>query len=179
MTNAEFAILNLISELPRHGYDIEKIIIERGMRDWTEIGFSSIYYLLNKLEKEGLIISQTEQQAGRGSARKVYHITSIGTETCKKKTLEVLSTPYRCYPPILLGLANLSSVKKTNAINALTKYCDGLSERLEYLLRRREEQSPHPLFVDSMFTYSITMIEAEKKLIESFIQKLEGKNDKD
>ncbi|HGY54176.1 MAG TPA: PadR family transcriptional regulator [Caldithrix abyssi] len=179
MTNAEFAILSLVSELPRHGYDIEKIIIERGMRDWTEIGFSSIYYLLNKLEKEGLIISQTEQQPGRGPARKVYYITSFGKETCKKKTLEVLSTPHRCYPPILLGLANLSSIKKTNAINALTKYCDGLSERLQYLRSRREEQSPHPLFVDFMFTYSITMIEAEKKLIESFIQNLEEKNDQD
>ena len=45
MTNAEFAILSLIFELPRHGYEIEKTIEKRGMREWTEIGFSSIYYL--------------------------------------------------------------------------------------------------------------------------------------
>jgi len=179
MTNAEFAILNLISELPRHGYDIEKIIIERGMRDWTEIGFSSIYYLLNKLEKEGLIVGRTEQQAGRGPARKVYHITPMGKETCREKLLEVLSTPYRCYSPILLGLANLYSVKKIDAINALRKYCDGLSERLNHLQGRYEEQSPFPLNVDSMFTYSLTMIETEKKLIEGLIQKLEKEDDKD
>ncbi|MFL7891509.1 MAG: PadR family transcriptional regulator, partial [Anaerolineales bacterium] len=48
MTNAELAILSLIAEQPRHGYDIEQAIVARGMRDWTEIGFSSIYYLLNK-----------------------------------------------------------------------------------------------------------------------------------
>ena len=50
MTNPELAILSLIAEKPRHGYDIEQVIEARGMREWTEIGFSSIYYLLNKLE---------------------------------------------------------------------------------------------------------------------------------
>ena len=56
MTNAELAILSLVAEEPRHGYDIEQVIEARGMRDWTEIGFSSIYYLLKKLEKSGLTL---------------------------------------------------------------------------------------------------------------------------
>jgi DNA-binding PadR family transcriptional regulator len=47
--------LTLVAERPRHGYEIERVIEERGMREWTEIGFSSIYYLLKKLEREGLI----------------------------------------------------------------------------------------------------------------------------
>ena len=44
MTNAELAVLSLVVEAPRHGYEIEQAIAERGMREWTEIGFSSIYY---------------------------------------------------------------------------------------------------------------------------------------
>jgi DNA-binding PadR family transcriptional regulator len=55
MTNAETAILTLLAEQPRYGYEIEQIIAERGMREWTEIGFSSIYNLLKKLEREGLV----------------------------------------------------------------------------------------------------------------------------
>ncbi len=51
MTPAELAILSLLAEQPRHGYGIEQVIDERGMREWTAIGFSSIYYLLNKLEQ--------------------------------------------------------------------------------------------------------------------------------
>ena len=62
MTNAELAILSLIAEQPRHGYDIEQIIEARGMREWTEIGFSSIYYLPNKLEKAGLVESQLQHR---------------------------------------------------------------------------------------------------------------------
>ena len=44
--------------------EIEHVIEERGMRDWTEIGFSSIYYLLKKLEKEGLIAGRLEEVFG-------------------------------------------------------------------------------------------------------------------
>jgi len=177
MTNAEFAILSLIFELPRHGYEIEKTIEERGMREWTEIGFSSIYYLLNKLEKEGLIKGRTKQQAGRGPARKVYHITTAGKEACRKETLEVLSTPHRCYPPMLLGLANLSDVAN-KSVDALKKYRDRLSERLVHIHERREMQIPLPYLVDAMFDYSFMIIEAEKKWIEKFIQKLEEENGK-
>ena len=72
MTNAELAILSLIAETPRHGYDIEQTIENRGMREWTEIGFSSIYYLLNKLEKTGFVGSELIATHGRGSARRVW-----------------------------------------------------------------------------------------------------------
>ena len=58
MTNTELAILGLIAEQPRHGYQIEQVIEERGMRNWTEIGFSSIYYLLKKLEKAGYVYGE-------------------------------------------------------------------------------------------------------------------------
>jgi len=68
MTNAELAILSLIAQQPRHGYEIEQVIEERGMRDWTEVGFSSIYYLLNKLEKDSLIEGHVESHVGQGPA---------------------------------------------------------------------------------------------------------------
>jgi DNA-binding PadR family transcriptional regulator len=78
MTNAELAILSLIVEKPRHGYELEVVIEQRGMREWTEVGFSSIYYLLKKLEKEGLVVGRLEQLPGRGPARKVYQATPAG-----------------------------------------------------------------------------------------------------
>jgi DNA-binding PadR family transcriptional regulator len=70
MTNAELVLLNLIAEQPRHGYDIEQAIEERGMREWTEIGFSSIYYMLRKLRREKLIEGKLEETSS-GPARKV------------------------------------------------------------------------------------------------------------
>ena len=173
MTSAEFAILSLIAESPRHGYEIEHIIEERGMREWTEVGFSSIYYLLKKLEQKNLITSRTEISAGRGPARKVYRITVKGENTCHDATLETLETPHRCYPPLQLGLANLPSVPASVALDALKKHHIGLIERLIHIQTRRKAQQPLPFFVEAMFDHSLTMVEAEKRWIEKFIHKME------
>ena len=50
----EELILGILAEQPHHGYQIEKLIVDRGMRKWTDVGFSSIYYVLEKLEKNEL-----------------------------------------------------------------------------------------------------------------------------
>ena len=84
MTNAELAILSLVAEAPRHGYEIEQIIEERGMREWTEIGFSSIYYLLKKLEKVDCVESELILTQGRGKARRVYQITAEDLWHCAR-----------------------------------------------------------------------------------------------
>ena len=122
MTNAELAILNLIAEQPRHGYDIEQVIEERGMREWTEIGFSSIYYLLNKLEKAGMIKSQLFQPAGKGPARKVYSITRLGYQAQTEATIAALSTPQSGSSSFLLGLSSSPSLSKEHLITALGSY---------------------------------------------------------
>ena len=55
LTLSEQLLLGILAEKDYHGYDIEKVIKERGMRQWTGIGFSSIYYLLNRLEQNQLV----------------------------------------------------------------------------------------------------------------------------
>ena len=85
-TQSELALLSLLAEQPYHGYELEHVIEARGMREWTEIGFSSIYYLLKKLEGDGWIESRLEE-GGRGPARKVYAITSGGREQLRAAIL--------------------------------------------------------------------------------------------
>ena len=109
MTNAELAILSLVAEQPMHGYQIEQVIEQRGMREWTEIGFSSIYYLLKKLEGKKLVEGQLEETE-RGPARKVYHITQAGECALPTAMIEALSEPQRQYSNFPLGLGNLPVV---------------------------------------------------------------------
>jgi len=172
MTNAELAILSLIAEQPRHGYEIEQVIEERGMREWTEIGFSSIYYLLKKLEREGLIEGQLEE-AERGPARKVYHLTLAGREALRAGVLNALSVPRHCYPPFQLGLASLPGIPPAEALAALQKYHDTLITRLAHVQVNWESKRPLPYFIDAMFDHSVTMIRAEMEWITQFISQLE------
>jgi DNA-binding PadR family transcriptional regulator len=178
LTNAESAILSLVAETPRHGYEIEQVIEKRGMRDWTEVGFSSIYYLLKKLEKDGLVEGQLEQ-AERGPARKVYRPTQAGWEALRDGVLEALSVPQPCYSPLQLGLANLPGIPPDEAIAALQQYRDALITRRDYAQARWDAQKPLPYFVEAMFDYSVTMLKAEIAWIEKFIEKVEANDGQD
>ena len=173
MTNAELAILSLVVEKPRHGYEIEQVIEERGMREWTEVGFSSIYYVLKKLESAGLVHGRLEQQAGRGPARKVYAVVDAGRAAWHEATIEALSTPQRCYTPFQLGLANLPGLTMGECVTAVRQYRDRLAQQRDHVRARcQEEGETAPLHVKAMFDLSLTLIEAELGWIEVFIDEL-------
>jgi DNA-binding PadR family transcriptional regulator len=173
MTNSEFAILSLVAEQPRYGYEIEGVIEMRGMRDWTDVGFSSIYYLLNKLEKNGLIESRLDPGSGRGPSRKVYHLTSRGQQAWHAAQLEALSVPQPCHPALQIGLSNLPAVDPHEAASALQKYHARLQELLAYLQQRQKKQTPLPVHVNAMFDLSLRLLQTEADWIAGFIQQLE------
>ena len=57
-TNNEIVILGLLAEEPKHGYQLEQDMEQSGMHNWPGIGFSSVYYILNKIEKNGWLTSK-------------------------------------------------------------------------------------------------------------------------
>ena len=174
MTNAELAILSLIVEKSRHGYEIDQVIKEREMRNWTEVGFSSIYYILNKLEKKGLVEGQLEKPTGKGPARKVYHITAAGLEAYHEATLDAISTPVPPYSAFLLGLSNLQGIPTEDSLAALNQYRRKMSERADHLRSRWAAAKAGVHFsVNALFDYSMTLIDAELSWITDFIHQLE------
>ncbi len=176
MTNAELAILSLVAETPRHGYQIEEVIEERGMREWTEIGFSSIYYLLKKLERDGLLVSELIPTQGRGKARRIYTLTENGRASLLDSTQEALSVPQQCRPALLLGLANLPIVPADQAQKAFEAYKESIEEKLAQVKAKAEGQSPLPSHVQLLFEHSIMMLEAEKAWVEKAIRNQETGN---
>ena len=176
MTNAELAILGLIQEEPRHGYDIEQVIEERGMRDWAEVAFSSIYYILRKLEKRGLIRSQIGKGPGKGPARKTYHISGLGREAWQEATLTALATPATGSDPFLLGLAGVDRISAVEILPALRKHLQTLQIRREEIqLKWSEEGQDNPLNLDAVFDYSAAKLDMRIKWLEEFI----GKQDRE
>jgi DNA-binding PadR family transcriptional regulator len=175
MTNAELAILSLVAEEPRHGYQIEQVIEERGMRDWTEVGFSSIYYLLKKLERKGLVESELTE-AERGPARKVYQATHAGREAYRAAVLDALTVPRRWTSTLLLGLASLPLIPPVETVAALRQYRDAQAARRDHVRARRERQQPLPHFIEALFDYSVTMIQAEIAWVEKLMQEMEERH---
>jgi DNA-binding PadR family transcriptional regulator len=178
MTNAELAVLSLVAQQPRHGYQIEQVIEERGMRRWTEIGFSSIYFLLKKLEHGGFIEGRLEK-AERGPARKVYHATKTGQQAFHAAIIEVLSVPQPSPRPLMLGLANLPSLSTEEALTALSQYGKHLKEKMEILRTALEsKQHAHPYFIDAMFELGLMVMQAELEWVEKFTKQIEERSQK-
>ena len=173
MTNAELAVLSLLSEEPGHGYELEAKIEARGMRDWTEIGFSSIYAILKKLEKAGWVEAEQARSVGQGAPRKVFRITAAGRQAQLSAVLEALTTPGRPNASLLLGLSNLPILPRDQALEALGQYRAALEERIQQLLTRADAQQPLPDFVAAMFDYSTTMIATELAWLNEYMQKME------
>jgi len=172
MTNAELAVLSLVVERPRHGYDIERLIVQRGMRAWTDVGFSSIYYLLGKMAKAGLVVARQGESGKRGPVRRVYAATPAGFSAWREASLEALSVP-ATRSPFSLGLSNLAGLPPEDALVALQGFGAQLDERLAGVRAKRESQQPLEWFVTELFDYSETMIEAEMAWVDGLIGRLE------
>lgn len=176
MTNAEFVVLSLIMEQERYGYEIEQVIEERGMREWTEIGFSSIYYLLRKLEKENLIVGRIETTTGHGPARKVYSVTAEGKRACQQATMDAIAKDHRSYPPILIGINNLNQINNADALNAARQHHAIVAARLENV-KTRAEHSVLPEDVKLLFEYSEMALQAELDWTNHLIDFLEKRSE--
>jgi len=180
VTNAEVAILSLVAEQPRHGYEIEVVIEERGMREWTEVGFSSIYYVLKKLEARGFVERTASGDESRGPARVTYRATPAGYAALREATIAALSAPQSGNSPFLLGLANLPVLSPAEVREALSRYRTALeAKRRDLEVRRSREGSHAPLFVTAMFDRSLALISAELEWLAAFESQYVREEDSD
>ncbi|MDO9044483.1 MAG: PadR family transcriptional regulator, partial [Methanobacteriaceae archaeon] len=106
ISDIEAAILGLLYEHHHYAYRLEQIIKKRGMRNWADIGFSSIYYVLKRLEEKELVESKMRTAEGKPS-RKVYTITEEGQQAMQEKVQEILSENKKQIYSFDLGMANI------------------------------------------------------------------------
>ena len=173
VTDAELAVMSLLAEKPMHGYQIEQIIEERGMRDWTNIGFSSIYYILEKLRKIDWLESVLEYGEGKGPARQIYSLTTTGRVAWKKAAINALSNPCRSNSNFQLGLSNLLHLEKSQIIPALEKYVKKLEQKYQQVSEKLTDQGEDlPWNASAMFDLSLAQIKTELDWVKAFIDKV-------
>jgi DNA-binding PadR family transcriptional regulator len=164
-------LLGLLSEGPRHAYDLEHLIETRQMRSWTEIGFSSIYAVLKRLERQEFVRSRREPSP-HGPARRVYRVTSAGQTALRLAVEQALAVPGPTPPPLLLGLAYLPALSRPRALAALTRYHLALTDRQVEMDRRRQRAHPLPDFIEALFAYSLEMVRAERQAVSRLVRRL-------
>jgi DNA-binding PadR family transcriptional regulator len=162
ISDIEVAILGLLYEEPQYGYQLEKTIEGWGMRNWTQIGFSSIYYVLKKLEKKELVKSRLEKVEGKPS-RKVFTITDLGREIMKEKLTDLLSWNKKLISPFDLGIAYLNYLEPQEVIDCLENYVKSAEGRIKFMESsvKTQEELGAPYYVVALFSRPLANLKTE------------------
>src|SRR5688500_20133189 len=76
--STEMLIMAMVEERPRHGYEIGQLIEQRS-GGVLQLHIASLYPLLYRLEKRGLVEVRRVEQAGE-RGRRLYPLTCAGGE---------------------------------------------------------------------------------------------------
>jgi DNA-binding PadR family transcriptional regulator len=166
-----FIVLSILSEGEVHGYDLEKMVFNRGFRFWTQLGRSSIYNSLRMLEKSGLV--KTKLQEGGGPTRKVFAITKPGLQTLKKEGYKHLANPAHWRSEIDLGIYALPLLDQPDRQKAISETLERLQERVEFINERLKWCRDRKLELPALtFERTAVMLEAEIQWLKNTFKKI-------
>jgi DNA-binding PadR family transcriptional regulator len=176
LTQIEIILLALLYEEDRYGYEIESVIEERNMRNWTKIGFSSIYNSLKNLEKKGLIGSRYEEEYG-SPARKVYFVSDTAKEYVLETIKSILQSPRRVYRDFSIGIAFSDFLTREEVYECLIKYREGLEKRQELILQnyKKDPTVLNKIHLKALFTHPLKLIGAEIEWINDILEEIKEK----
>ena len=164
-SDADIVLLSLLAEQPRHGYDLDRVIEQRGYRQWTSLAFSSVYYLLKRLSERGLL----EPDEGSQGRRTVFRVTEAGRRELRQAAGERVLAPAPPSAGVLPALNAYSRLDDPALAALLARRAEALLGRLDELRALRAQvDEEHAL---AIFDYEILRQEADLAWTRSLLKK--------
>ncbi len=173
ISNAEAALLGLLSEGPMYPYQIEQEVQYRDMRSWTELSMSSIYKLLNNLEKKGLV-DRSNEISPENRLRKLFSISAAGRKALQGKLERLLSEPERVRWQFDIGTYNCDLLPPKAVRKALKEYRKGLEKNVKCYeeLQQFLQDSGCPGHRLGLATRQVYLLKAEIAWVDDFVAQL-------
>jgi len=168
MTRLELTILGIVREKPRHAYDVEKVIVEKGIRDRLNIGFSTIYSTLKKMEKNSWLESQYKPQE-RLPGRRVYTITYKGRQLLVEELRKALSLPKREQSLLEIGLSFGEYLSQEEMKEALSLYDSELSRLIQTKIGEITHLNNPSVIERALIMRTLSLWQAERKWIRELL----------
>ena len=170
----EYILLGLIREEPAHGYALyEKLRSTKELTLIWQVKRSKLYYLLDKLESDGLLVSSITSKSPYPD-RKVYQITNQGIEILEKWMYSpVLSSRY-------VRLAFLSKLffvltqNREQAAALVGKQIEVCQGWLDNLKRQHKNLEKTEYINSQVFLFRIGLIEAMLELLKKLRETIPG-----
>lgn len=170
-SDADIVVLSLLAERPRHGYDLDRVIEQRGYRQWTSLAFSSVYYLLKRLSERGLL----EPDEGTQGRRTVFRVTEAGRRELRQAAGERVLAPAPPSAGVLPALNAYSRLDDPALAALLARRAEALFGRLDELRALRAQvDEEHAL---AIFDYEILRQEADLAWTRSLLKKADSDED--
>ena len=169
-------ILGLLQRFgPQHGYQIKKIIAGQ-LADFTQIKLPTIYYHLEKMEADGLLIANREKPGNRPE-KTIYAITDQGIMAFKNIIARLLKFEYRPTFPSD-GVFYFSDHIETAEISKhLAAYIDRLNKAISNIKKHKQEMMPfvpveYRTMVNIIFNHHERHYQAELEWAEETLNSL-------
>lgn len=158
-TPNEFLLLTLLAEGSATGYDLERKVRERRLREWTTLGMSGLYYLLEGMKRRGWVAVRRAPGL-RGPARRVASLTARGRRELRRSVRSAFAEG-----AVDLALMNLHRTGPGEMTALLEGYAKDLELRLREARRARREVPRHrwSAAADLIFDRHEALLEAEGK----------------
>jgi len=131
-------LMGLLMRGPNHGYNLRKII-EEELSTLINVDNTSIYYTLNKLEKQGLVTHDTISDTKRPQ-KNLYTLSEKGKKEFKELLLTNMSNNKRPLLNIDISLYFIDMIDRNEAIEQLTSRTKEL-RKLIFLIKTQEKNA--------------------------------------
>ena len=104
-TTPDLVVLALLAERPMHGYELNRELERREVRDWAGISRPQVYYSLHKLKRARLIEPAGPRSRKGSIKRQVFSLTEAGRGALSDALERPSWATQRIPPPFLTWLA--------------------------------------------------------------------------
>ena len=109
------AVMALLYERAMHPYEMVSVMRERGKHESVRLRYSSLYSVVEALDREGLIEPRETVREGRRPERTVYGLTGGGRAEFLTWLRELLREPAKEYTQFAAGLSFIAALPPVEA----------------------------------------------------------------
>ena len=169
------AVLALLYERPMHPYEMVTTMRERGKHESVKLRYSSLYSVVEALERAGLILPKETERAGRRPERTVYALTEAGQAEFLAWLRELVRVPEKEYPRFMAGLSFLAALPPVEALSLLRERIQRLEDRIlrvrASLAEARAQGVPRLFLIEH--EYELALLEAEVNWVRALVTEIE------
>src|SRR5215213_5077058 len=168
-------VMALLYERPMHPYEMVTLMRERGKHESVRLRYSSLYSVVEALEREGLILPLETVREGRRPERTIYGLTEAGRVEFLGWLRELLREPVKEYTQFAAGLTFLPALPPDEAVVLLEERVRLLEEEVEEMRTRldavMEQGLPRLYLVES--EHELVLREAELRWVRELVRELQ------